>query len=258
MKHKFLLILTAATLLASSSAKAWGGFGHTIVAYTAEQYLTPEAKAKCEQYLGHSVPYCASWMDYWRAIPPYKESTHWHVCHADENNNLVQDKDRCAALQITRLCKELKNYSKLPAEQVELDLKLLIHMVGDMHCPSHIVYTPKVKNNNIRVKGKKLNRHTFWDSSPAIFYPKLDAEKYFNHFEVATDKQIKRYCKGTPEAWAMTQAAIMRRTYELYEDGAEYTKLPLEVRNEMIQLTNDNIFKAGYRLAYLLNKIFAK
>ena len=75
---------------------------------------------------------------------------------------------------------------------------------------------------------------------------------------MATDKQIKRYCKGTPEAWAMEQARIMRRTYELYEDDAEYTKLPLEVRNEMIKLTNDNIFKAGYRLAYLLNKIFAK
>ena len=136
MKHKFLLILTAATLLASSSAKAWGGFGHTLIAYTAEQYLTPEAKAKCEQYLGHSVPYCASWMDYWRAVPPYTESTHWHVCRADENNNLIQDKDRCAALQIMRICKELKNYKKLPTEQVDISLKLLIHMVGDMHCTS--------------------------------------------------------------------------------------------------------------------------
>ena len=258
MKQKFLLIVTAATILATSNAWAWGGFGHTIVAYTAEQYLTPEAKAKCEHYLGHSVPYCASWMDYWRTIPPYTESTHWHVCHADENNNLVQDKGRCAALQIMRICKELKNHAKLPAEQVELDLKLLIHMVGDMHCPSHIVYTPKIKNNNIRVGGKKYKRHTFWDASPGIFYPKMTADKYFQHFEVVSAKQIKRYCKGTPEQWAVEQARIMRCTYELYEHEAEYRELPLEVRNKIVKLTNDNLFKAGYRLAYLLNTIFAK
>lgn len=257
MKAKALLV-AAATLLATLNVQAWGGFGHTIVAYVAEQHLTPEAKAKCEHYLGHSVPYSASWMDYWRSVPPYKETTYWHVCCADENNNLIQEKDRCAALQIERICKELKNYKKLPNEQIDLNLKLLIHMVGDMHCPSHIVYVPKIPNNNIRVKGKLVGRHKFWDYSPVTFHPKWNAESYFNHLDVATDKQIKKICKGTPEAWAMEQARIMRRTYALYENGAEFTKLPREVRNEMQQLVEDNLLKAGYRLAYLLNKIFAK
>ena len=50
----------------------------------------------------------------------------------------------------------------------------------------------------------------------------------------------------------------MRCTYELYEHEAEYRELPLDVRNKIVKLTNDNLFKAGYRLAYLLNTIFAK
>ena len=250
--------VAAAALLATLNVQAWGGFGHTIVAYVAEQHLTPETKAKCHQYLGHTLPYCASWMDYWRSIPPYKETTYWHVCRADQNDNLIQEKDRCAALQITRICKELKNYKKMSNEQIELDLKLLIHMVGDMHCPSHIVYESKIPSKDIRVKGKKVKRHKFWDNSPNTFHPKWTAEQFYEHLDVATDKQIKKICKGSPEAWATKQANIMRRTYTLYENGAEFTKLPLSVRNEMQALTDDNLLKAGYRLAYLLNKIFAK
>ena len=64
---KFVLVAVALVMLfGGQSAKAWNGFGHSCAAYIAEQHLTPEAKAKCEQYLQHSFVFYASWMDQWR------------------------------------------------------------------------------------------------------------------------------------------------------------------------------------------------
>ena len=59
----------AAAVLAVAAimpAKGWNNVGHSVIAYIAEQHLTPEAKEKCRGYLHHTLPYYASWMDYWR------------------------------------------------------------------------------------------------------------------------------------------------------------------------------------------------
>ncbi|MBR5807179.1 MAG: S1/P1 Nuclease, partial [Alistipes sp.] len=80
MKNKISIILLA--LIATMSvqkAMAWATWGHHVTAYIAEKHLTPEAKAKCEHYLQHSLPHFSSWQDYWRNSHPFKEITHWHM-----------------------------------------------------------------------------------------------------------------------------------------------------------------------------------
>ena len=58
MKSKIsLIILALMVTMGVQRAMAWGGQGHRISAFIAEKYLTPEAKAKCQHYLQHSLPY---------------------------------------------------------------------------------------------------------------------------------------------------------------------------------------------------------
>ena len=71
MKHYFLkLSLLIAAVVATQSAGAWGGGGHSVIAYAAEQLLEPEVKQKCRQYLGSTLTFQASWMDMYRSIKP--------------------------------------------------------------------------------------------------------------------------------------------------------------------------------------------
>ena len=124
MKKLLLLVAIVATI---STAKGWGGYGHSCAAYIAEQHLTPEAKAKCEHYLQHSFVFYASWMDQWRHIEPFTDSNAWHVIYVDENWKLDTSKKKYAEYQSQRIWNELKNYKNLPDSLVRQNLIYLIH-----------------------------------------------------------------------------------------------------------------------------------
>ena len=81
-----ILILALVAILGVQSAKAWGGFGHSAIAYVAEQHLTPQAKSEVRRYLKHTLPWYASWMDHWRAVPPFHPTNAWHGFSSAEGN----------------------------------------------------------------------------------------------------------------------------------------------------------------------------
>ena len=56
MKKIITSVIALVALFGVQSAKAWGTWGHHAVAFIAEKHLTPEAKAKCEQYLQFRCP----------------------------------------------------------------------------------------------------------------------------------------------------------------------------------------------------------
>ena len=61
---------------------AWGGPGHSIIGYIAENHLTPAAKEKCHHYIRHTLAYEASWMDHWRYCKGFNGTAHWHIGYA--------------------------------------------------------------------------------------------------------------------------------------------------------------------------------
>lgn len=46
---------------------------------------------------------------------------------------------------IIRIQKKMKKYNKMQDSLVRDNLKYLIHLVGDMHCPSHTRYEDQPK-----------------------------------------------------------------------------------------------------------------
>ena len=90
MKQKiFTTVAALIALLSVGSASAWGGFGHRCIAYVAEQHLTPEAKEKCYYYLQHTLPYYASWMDYWRGVGVYRSVNNPHSMKASADGRTL-------------------------------------------------------------------------------------------------------------------------------------------------------------------------
>ena len=264
-KKLSILIVALVASMSIQSAMAWSSWGHHISAYIAEKHLTPEAKAKCEYYLKHKLPHYSSWQDYWRHSDPFKEISFWHSSYVNKKYEVIgykDDKTRDAAYQVDRIANEMYNgkYRNMSDSLVAVNLKLLIHMVGDMHCPSHIVYTKDfgLKGHSIYMKGKKVPRHSFWDRSPMYLHKKWNADRFVKAYDTYSPKQIKKICKGDAYKWSVQNARNILETYSYWEKGGEYTKLSKETIQKMDDTIHEQLAFAGYRLAAILNKIFSK
>ena len=264
MKRKISIVLIAiVATMGVQRAMAWGGQGHRISAYIAEQHLTPEAKAKCQHYLKHSLPYFASWMDYWRTIEPFRDITYWHSCTVDEDFRPVGKAghpERDAVYQTERIMKEMckGKYKELSDSMIMVNLKVLVHMVPDMHCPSHTVYPKSMgkKVGPMMVKGQKYPMHKFWDASPYILHPKWTVQRYAKAVDTYSPKEIKKIQKGTATKWGIENGHTMEASYTLWEGGDEFTKISKEQHRAIEEHTYEALAKGGYRLAAVLNTIF--
>ena len=262
MKQKLILALAVIVAIASATreVQAWGGAGHSAIAYIAEKHLTPEARQKCQHYLRHSLAYYASWQDQWRFTDPYKEINYWHTSKVDAENNPLPSNGRVANIQIDRIRKEMKSYQEMDDSTIIVNLKLLIHMVGDMHCPSHTGYPdqPAYKGYNIYRSGKKTGFHKFWDASPAYLHKGWTCEDFHRNLDKMKRKQIEKIVEGTAEDWARQNGAEMREVYKLIPRDAEYTQLPEQDRQRAVEICEQQMLRGAYRLAHVLNEIFQK
>ena len=258
-----MVVLAIVSLFSTREALAWGGFAHSAITEIAERNLTPEAREKIHLYLNHSLPFYAIWMDQYRYTDPYRPSGKWHSNWMDESGAVDMSNEKCAAYQTTRIWNEMKNYKNMPQEQVRLNLLYLIHLVADMHCPGHNVWPKKshpqyyyhLTNN----KGGKESFHKVWDND-AILYgrKKMTVDEYADKMATLSEKEIKKICKGTPYKWAVTSLPHAEATFELTPAGSNKQKYSKETRLEMQRICDEEIIKAGYRLAYVMNQIFKK
>ena len=265
MKNLRNLAILLVALVVSQNAMAWGGWGHHITAYIAEKHLTPEAKEKCQHYLKHNLPHYSSWQDYWRHSDPFKEISLWHSSYVNKNYEVIGykgDVTRDAAYQVNRITKEMSKgkYKQMSDSLVAVNLKLLIHMVGDMHCPSHACYTKDFgyKGHSIYMKGKKTGRHKFWDAGPQYMHPKWKADRFVKAYDTYSAKEIKKIGKGNSYKWSVENAHKIAKTFEFWGKGAEFTKLSKEQRKQIDETLHEQLAYGGYRLAATLNKIFSK
>ena len=147
-----------AGLLMSGSAFGWGREGHETIAKIADNNLKPSARKVIERYLGdHSIVYYAKWMDEYRHTPEYAFTTKWHVARVDENLVYSQYPEAGDAISaINEAVELLKDYENLPDSTVAVNIKYLLHLVGDMHCPAHVYYLGR--NQDYKVKFGEIGR----------------------------------------------------------------------------------------------------
>lgn len=246
--------------LVSYSVSAWNDMGHTTIASLAEQHLTPKTKEMCRKYLNHTLPYYAAWMDQWRNCPGYEHTSSWHTYPVDERNKRFKGESRDAAYQAMRISKQMRKYEKLSDSIVRDNLKYLIHLIADIHCPVHIKYAnePNLKQGSLRMKGKKYKFHAFWDSTIDYYHKGMKCDAIAKQYDTFTDKQIVEICKGNIANWAKVNAEQMREIYTLLPMNSEVTAVSEENHQRMKEITIQQMRRGGYRLAKVLNGIFDK
>ena len=284
MKKLFISFFAIATLLSANEALAWGGWAHKLIAVIAESHLTPEAKAQTEKYLGSPIYNHASWMDQvpvWKKkhIPGWEQTSWWHMCTVERTGKKsfkLSDKrsskgDGDLYPNLVQCVENLKNYRNLTDSAVMINLKCVIHMVGDMHCPSHIFYTEfedcfsgvvngkKVRRHDqitVYYNGKKTTSHRVWDGlSIRQIWPEhgADYEKFRVALDVVKPKKRAKMCEGTIEEWVLQNAKDIRYIYEDITPGCQLDREYL-LKNQ--KLSKQQCLRASYRLAHILNECF--
>ncbi len=156
----------AGFLLKAATSLAWGPDGHKIVANIAKSYLTKSALDSVQKYLGNATFEEASvWMDEMRSNPEYDYMKPWHYVNIERDKTYVNTSDWNVVNVLIKAIDQLRNRHKLGKGETGMYIKVLFHLVGDIHQPLHSGYGEDRGGNDIKVSclGKPSNLHRVWD-----------------------------------------------------------------------------------------------
>lgn len=256
--RRFVLVLLSGLML-SSSAFGWWREGHETIASVADRNLQPSAKKKIESYLGHSIVYFAKWMDDYRHTPEYSFTTHWHMCTVDENLEYLPSPNGDALSGINGAIEALRDYKNQSDSTVAVNIKYLLHLVGDMHCPAHLMYVGRNCDYEINFGGgyiqpkTRVNIHPVWDGLAIQSCRIWSPCEYAQELDRLPRKEIKKITAGTPEQWLRDSAERCLIRFELAPPDAV---LAQDFVNAAMPFIEMQMLCAGYRLAHLLNTLF--
>ncbi len=244
------------------SSMAWGLLGHRIVGQIADAYLTKHTRKEIAKILGtESVAMAANWADFIKSDPSMSYLSPWHYC--DIKGGLTQsefmaelDKDTAvdAYTKINFMVKELKN-KDLDQDKKAMYLKLLIHIVGDVHQPLHVGRPEDQGGNKIKVMwfDVSYNLHSVWDDQ-LIGYQKLSYTEYATAINHTTEAQRREWQQQPLSAWLWESYQLAEKIYADIKQPDQ--KLSYRYNYDYYASLNDRLLKGGVHLAGLLNDIF--
>ena len=254
---RFLLILISA--LYALTGFCWGQKGHDVVAYIAECNLKPKTYKKVVKALdGHSLTYYANWMDNASNTDEYRYTKTWHYVNVDpeEGTYAESKKDSAgdAVVAINTLVENLKS-GELTPEEERVQLMMLIHIVGDMHCPMHAGRKSDRGGNGTKVKyfGSQKKLHSVWDSEIVESAHRWGYSEWQEQVDRATPKQVQAYMQGTPNDWIEETVVLAN---DIYENSATGTNLSYDYVAQYAPIIEEQFLKGGIRLAKLLEEIY--
>jgi hypothetical protein len=163
---KYLILFLILTII-YSECDAWGSVGHKITAKIAYSQLNKATKDSLGSYLGESTIEDASvWMDEVRSNHEYDYQKPWHYINIEKGASFDPMSTDNIVWELQRVIAELKERNKYPKEQIATDLKILIHLVGDLHQPLHVGYGSDKGGNTVHLTflAENSNLHKVWDT----------------------------------------------------------------------------------------------
>ncbi|MEO6521039.1 MAG: S1/P1 nuclease [Mucilaginibacter sp.] len=258
------LILAALFFYLPTQVMAWGQLGHRVVAQIADSYLTPKARLELGKILGNeSLAMAANWADFIKSDPSYKYLSQWHyvdlkqgATFAESSLYLKEDTIPNAYNKLNFMIKELKTNKALAKDKKLMYVRLIIHIVGDLHQPFHAGRADDQGGNKIQLMwgNEQTNLHSIWDS-------KLIETQQYSYTEYAHNLN---HTTATQRAeWQKTDLLhVIYESNQIAESVYNEIKEPNQKLNtykyifDHIHTAEEQMLKGGVRLAGILNNIF--
>lgn len=241
---------------------AWGVLGHRIIGEIADSYLTRKAKREVYKILGNeTIAMSSNWADYIKSNPAYNYLYNWHFINLDgglteEQVHAYLEKDTVTDVytKINFLETALRNKHLLQEEKV-LYLRLLIHLVGDVHQPLHVGRPQDLGGNKVRVLWFRdsVNLHQVWDEK-LVNFQQLSYTEFATAINHTTKEQRNEWQQQPVSTWVYQSYQYAERIYGDIKTPNQ--KLDYKYNYDYLDIMNSQLLKGGVRLAGLLNRIY--
>lgn len=249
--------LFIATILSicSLTLLAWGKQGHLITGDIAQMVTKKSIQDSVNKYLdGMKWGDAATWMDEVRSDHSYDYMKTWHYMNVEKDKTYVKSSEENVINEIEIAIDKLKNRSKLTKAEINTNIKIIFHLIGDMHQPLHVGYGEDKGGNTIDVDflGKQTNLHKVWDTE-IINEKKITTSSLEANYKSITAQQLKLISKIDVEAWMKESRALLPKVYD-FKSGI--------INQEYVDKNSDIIKKqlltSGIRISAIMNEIFSK
>lgn len=257
-----------------NSAFAWNAQGHQLIAQIAWHHLTDDAKAAYVRYnkslekvyKSRSFVNAAPWMDGLRYMNElWLQPMHYiDIPFSQDGTKLIQP-DKTNAVSAINIASAVIRNQRESAYNKGFSMRILLHVVGDLHQPMHAVNEFSARHTNGDAGGNLLflgknpvgkNLHSYWDNgggmlkgSHKLSQKQLNTKAYQIESRWPCNLSAMH---SDPAVWsdeshqlAITKAYTIRNGQK---PDKHYQNMVKEVAEQRIAL-------AGCRLAYLLNTL---
>ncbi len=249
----------SAFLLSFSLSFAWSQKGHDVTAFIAERHLTPSAKAAVDSLLeGRSLVYWSNWLDNASHNKPYAYTRTWHYKNIDGTGDYKLSAQHPQGNIITGLSSQIEILTSPTSTsgQKSLALKIVAHLLGDLHQPLHMGKLADYGGNKIKVRffNRDANLHGVWDNNL------VETGHKWSYTEWAD--QLDRQCalknedaiiNGDLNDWGIETWEIAKKVYEATPNG---TEISYNYVADWTPVVEEQFLKGGLRLAHILNSVF--
>lgn len=256
MKYLIIFFSFFMAFTPANETQEWGKTGHRVVGDIAQHYLTDDAAEAIHQVLdGESLAIASTWMDEIRSDPSYDYTSDWHwVTIPGDMSYAKTEKNPNGDLitAIRTITKKLKSGDLSPKKEAE-HLKMLIHLVGDIHMPLHVGTGNDRGGNEVEVRWfwDSSNLHRVWDSG-MIDESKLSYTELSKSVNNISEDQIKELQSSNVLDWARESMKLRDEVYDLPDDK----NINYEYMYHNWEIVERRLKEAGIRLAGVLNEIY--
>ena len=240
---------------------AWSLEGHRVCGEIASRHLTKKTALTVSSILGNeSIAMASNWADFVKSDTSFRYLESWHYIDIKDSLDnvavkalLQNDTATDAYTKINFLSSQLKEKNLSHDKQV-MYLKLLIHIVEDIHQPLHAIDRAR-GGNDIKVMwfNEASNLHRVWDGD-LIHSQDLSYTEYANALDHATKEQITKWQSTPLSQWIFDSYTIGEQLVNEIKQPDQ--KLSYRYNFDHLATLNQQLLTGGIHLAKVLNDIF--
>ncbi|MCC5918656.1 MAG: S1/P1 nuclease [Cryomorphaceae bacterium] len=242
-------------VLIHQTAFPWGATGHRVTGEIAEMYLSRKAKKNLKKLFGQeNLAVASTWMDEIKSAPGTRHLSPWHYVSIPDSLDYERSEknpDGDVIWAIETIIDSIKG-NVLP-DSVERDLvRMLVHLIGDIHQPLHVGRAEDKGGNSVRVKwfGKASNLHRVWDSD-MIEGHKMSYTELASNLYRPTKSEIRAWQNSGPRDWSVEAMALREGVYNYPGENLGY-----KYAYRHFDTVKERLLLAGVRIAGVLNELY--
>ena len=248
--------MLAAGLLSAYQSLGWGHEGHHYVGEIGVKYMSAHARDSVKKYLGGmTIDAAATWMDDIKTTDEGKKMATWHYVNIEKGKTYdPATTEENVVNEINKAYNNLKHRKNLTPDQVTFNIKVLVHLIGDLQQPLHTGYKSDVGGNAVKVSynGQTPSLHSLWDSKIIETLHITVADCLAQHAQYKKE-QISEISRIDPLAWLKQSRDSLAQVYSFSNNTIDE-----QYARKAKTVIEKQILCGGLRLAAVMNDVFGK